>query len=95
MALAGLPSPIPQYEVRTAGEFVARVDFAWPDRKVAVEYDGVWHADAGQLIRDRERLNRLQAAGWYVHHVTARNMASIQRTIEAIGYALAYRRRVG
>ncbi len=91
MALADLPPPVPQYEIRLDGEFVARVDFAWPDLKVAVEYDGIWHADAGQLVRDRERLNRLQAAGWYVHHVTFRDMHNVERTIAEIRRVLANR----
>jgi hypothetical protein len=91
MALAGLPSPVPQFEVRVHGEFLARVDFAWPDLKVAVEYDGLWHADGDQLIRDRARLNRLQAAGWYIHHVTSRDMANIQQTVEAIRKLLVRR----
>lgn len=43
MLWGGLPSPTAQYVVRDAGEFVARVDFAWPELKVAVEYDGAWH----------------------------------------------------
>jgi hypothetical protein len=89
MALADLPPPVPQYEIRVDGQFVARVDFAWPDLKVAVEYDGTWHADTGQLVRDRERLNRLQAAGWYVHHVTFRDMHNVQRIIEEIRRVLA------
>ena len=40
MQRGGLPAPVPQFSVRVDGRFVARVDFAWPDRKVAVEYDG-------------------------------------------------------
>jgi very-short-patch-repair endonuclease len=92
LALAGL-RPVLQHEVWVAGEFVARVDFAWPDLKVAVEYDGVWHADAGQLVRDRERLNRLQAAGWYVHHVTVHDMSDIQRTVATIREVLDRRTR--
>lgn len=39
---AGLPAPIPQYVIRTgAGDFVARVDFAWPELGVFVEFDGM------------------------------------------------------
>lgn len=91
MALAGVPSPVPQFEVRVGGEFLARVDFAWRELKVAVEYDGLWHADGGQLIRDRARLNQLQAAGWYIHHVTIRDMVDIQRTVEAIRKLLLQR----
>lgn len=37
----GLPAPIPQFEVCTQeGLVVARVDFAWPDLGVFVEFDG-------------------------------------------------------
>lgn len=36
-----LPRPIPQYEVRDAtGRLVARVDFAWPELGVFLEFDG-------------------------------------------------------
>ena len=55
--------------------FAARVDLAWPDRRVALEYDGVeWHGTAAQLGRDRARLNALLGAGWVVLHATARTL---------------------
>lgn len=74
LAMAGLP-PVPQHVVRGPdGEFLARVDLAYPDHRVAVEYDGAWHAEAGQFARDRRRLNRLTAAGWVVVHVTASDL---------------------
>ena len=48
--------PVPQHVVRGAGgEFLARVDLAYPDLRVAVEYDGAWHAEDGQFVRDRRR----------------------------------------
>jgi hypothetical protein len=72
LTLAGSPPPESQYEVRdAAGAFVGRVDFAWPARRIALEYDGAWHGGAEQLRHDRRRLNRLQGAGWLVLHVTA------------------------
>jgi very-short-patch-repair endonuclease len=75
LVLAGLPVPQSQYVVRSpSGSFIARVDLAWPERKVAVEYDGKWHADTAQLRRDRRRLNRLVGAGWTVLHVTGDRM---------------------
>ncbi|WP_322936381.1 type IV toxin-antitoxin system AbiEi family antitoxin domain-containing protein [Nocardioides bizhenqiangii] len=38
----GLPAPIAQYEIRhPAGHVAGRVDFAWPERKVMAEFDGV------------------------------------------------------
>ena len=70
----GLPAPVPQYVVRDRGRRIARVDFAWPDRRVAVEYDGAWHAESGQFGRDRRRINRLLAAGWQVVFVTAADL---------------------
>jgi len=74
LILAGVPAPVPQYEVRVDGRLAGRVDLAWPEYKVAVEYDGVWHASAEQLELDRRRLNRLIGAGWLVLHVTADRM---------------------
>jgi very-short-patch-repair endonuclease len=54
--------------------FVARVDFAWVAQRLALEYDGLWHAEPGQFRRDRDRLNRLTAAGWRVVFVTAADL---------------------
>lgn len=74
LALAG-PVPVPQYTVRTpAVAFVARVDLAFPDLRIAIEYDGLWHGEPGQPAKDRRRLNRLLAAGWVVVHVTASDL---------------------
>ncbi|MEI4274119.1 hypothetical protein TEK04_20535 [Klenkia sp. LSe6-5] len=66
-----LPPPVAQFRVRHQGREIARVDFAWPEHRVALEYDGRWHGAPGQLARDRARLNRLTAAGWRVVFVTA------------------------
>jgi very-short-patch-repair endonuclease len=71
---SGLPAPVAQYRVRDGGQVVARVDFAWPEHKIALEYDGLWHGESGQFAKDRRRLNRLTAAGWRVIFVTAADM---------------------
>jgi very-short-patch-repair endonuclease len=74
LALAGL-FPEVQYTVRDpAGDFVARVDLAFREQRIAIEYDGAWHAEPGQFAKDRRRLNRLVAAGWTVVHVTAADL---------------------
>lgn len=70
MRRAGLPSPVAQYRIVDRGRFLARVDFAWPEHRLAVEYDGLWHAEPGQFARDRRRLNLLHGAGWRVVFVT-------------------------
>ncbi|WP_104525561.1 endonuclease domain-containing protein [Blastococcus atacamensis] len=76
-----LPPPVAQFTVRDDNGFVARVDFAWPELRVALEYDGLWHAEPGQFARDRQRLNRLHAAGWRVFFVTAADLRDPARLI--------------
>lgn len=85
---AGLPPPIPQFVVRMEGRFVARVDFAWPDRKVILEYDGAHHADVLQMRRDRKRLNDLVNAGWVVLHATASDLQDPGPLLHALRTAL-------
>ena len=53
--------------------------FAYPDLKIAIEYDGLWHGERKAFLRDRDRLNRLAAAGWTVLHVTADDMRHPER----------------
>lgn len=84
-----MPAPVPQFAVRVDGRFVARVDLAWPDLRVAVEYDGVWHAEPGRFARDRRRLNRLQAAGWRVVFVTAEDLRRPDELVARVAGALA------
>ena len=86
---SGLPPPVAQHEVLDGrGRFVARVDFAWPGNRVAVEYDGLWHADPAQFAKDRQRLNRLTAAGWRVVFVTAADLRDPRRLLARIAAAL-------
>jgi very-short-patch-repair endonuclease len=71
---SSLPVPVAQFRIRTGRVFVAKVDFGWPDRRLAVEYDGLWHAEPGQFGKDRTRLNQIHAAGWRVFFVTAADL---------------------
>lgn len=66
--------PVPQCPVTLPSGIVLHPDLGWPEFRVAVEYDGQWHASADQLHRDRRRLNQLTAAGWLVFHVTSERM---------------------
>lgn len=86
-----LPRPVAQHTVTVDGFFVARVDFAWPDRQVALEYDGLWHAEPGQFARDRRRLNRLREAGWVVVFVTAEDLRRPQALVARVAQALSAR----
>ena len=61
----GLPSPELQYEIIDGNGDLRRVDFAWPDQRVAVEYDGIdWHSGADAMRRDRRRTAALLDVGW-------------------------------
>jgi very-short-patch-repair endonuclease len=62
---AGLPEPVVQYEVWAGGQFIGRVDFAYPDALVAIEYDSDEHHSGRRARRrDRARRHELIAAGW-------------------------------
>jgi hypothetical protein len=63
----GLPIPKLQYEIIDGNRELRRVDFAWPEQRVAVEYDGVdWHSDPDAMRRDRRRRAALEDVGWVV-----------------------------
>jgi len=63
---AQLPAPTLQHEVRDVrGRFIARVDAAWPEARLAVELDGrAFHEPLGRWNRDLRRQNDLVVAGW-------------------------------
>ena len=62
----GWPEPVPQYEIRQGGVFVARVDAAYSDWRIAIEYQSDEH-HSGRLAseRDNDRRLRIIAAGWF------------------------------
>jgi AbiEi antitoxin C-terminal domain len=65
---AGFPRPVVQVEILDADmRCVYRLDLGWPDRRLAVEYDGEeFHSNPAQLARDRRRRAELdQRFGWY------------------------------
>lgn len=83
----------PQVVVEMAGREVARVDLGEEALRLAVEYDGRWHAERGAFTRDRERLNRIHAAGWEVVTITAEMLARPRTVVDLVGAAMARRRR--
>jgi hypothetical protein len=63
----GLPTPELQYEVVDGNGELRRLDFAWPEHRVAVEYDGMdWHSGPDAMKRDRRRQAALWDIGWVV-----------------------------
>jgi very-short-patch-repair endonuclease len=87
LQLAGL-APVPQHEVRVGGRFVARVDLAWPEARLALEYEGAYHFADAQLVRDDERIARLRAAGWRVIRVSAADLRDLADVVDRVRAAL-------
>ena len=72
----GLPAPTPQYQIRDDdGRLVARVDLAYPDVKIAIEYDSyAHHVSRDALVRDSARRNAVVALGWLPITATANDL---------------------
>ncbi len=91
LAMDGL-YPEPQYWIEDSNGRLARADLAFPEQKVAVEYDGSWRdGELWALNRDRDRLNRVQAAGWEIVFVTAQLLHDPARMVRTVRAALARR----
>lgn len=82
---AGFARPVLQHTIRDRdGRFVARVDLAWPDLRIALEYDGGYHDVPEQVVLDRKRLNAIQQCGWSVLVVDRHQLRDEQRVVGAI-----------
>jgi hypothetical protein len=90
LALAGL-APVPQFEVHEGGRFIARVDFAWPEERLVVEYEGAYHFDGVQIVRDDARIAALQAAGWRVIRISAADLRDLEALVARVRAALLLR----
>ena len=93
----GIPSPTPQYELRDAmGDLIARLDFAWPELGVWLEFDGrqkyVKHLRPGEsvvdaVLREKERESRIaELTGWRCIRIT---WADLQRPDVTVARILA------
>lgn len=88
----GLPTPVLQYEVIDLQGCRWRLDFAWPDLRVAAEYDGVdWHSGPNAFVRDRRRWSALQELGWLIVPIIASDVR--YRPGELIGRLETHLRR--
>ena len=63
----GLPRPELQYEIHGRHGELWRVDFAWPDQRVAAEYDSIdWHVGKAEMLSDKKRFAGVQELAWTV-----------------------------
>lgn len=66
----GLPEPQRQFEVRDGKRILGRVDFAYPQVRLAIEADSYrYHSGKRAWRNDAVRNNRLMRAGWRILHV--------------------------
>jgi hypothetical protein len=70
LVLGGLPRPVPQYVVVASGAVVARVDLAFPEARLALEYDGAHHFDEEFSRSDRRRDLLLDELDWQTMRFT-------------------------
>lgn len=68
MLRAGLPEPRLNHEVHEARHdgYVPVVDLAYPEYRVAIEYEGDHHRERPQFRRDIRRYEFLQDCGWHM-----------------------------
>jgi hypothetical protein len=91
---AGLPAPVPQWQVYDAGRLVARLDFAWPELKVWLEFDGrekyVKFLKPGEsvvdvVLREKERESMIsEITGWRCIRITWADLQYPERTAARI-----------
>lgn len=67
----GLPIPVRQYEVWKDGLLIARIDFAYPQIRLALDTDGYWcHMGRRKWRKGLRRGNSLTLLGWRSLHIT-------------------------
>jgi len=74
VALVGLPEPVREYQFAPPRRW--RFDFAWPERKIAVEVEGgIWangrHTRGSGFEKDAVKYNEAAALGWSVYRFTS------------------------
>ncbi|MEU3275249.1 DUF559 domain-containing protein [Saccharomonospora sp. NPDC006951] len=87
----GLPIPRQQVSiVDLAGNEIYRLDFAWPEQRVAVEYDG-YEAHERRQAYDQARDADLRRRGWTVIRADADDLKAPGRLIEEVRAAFRIR----
>ena len=74
IVLAGLPEPVVHPLVIVDG-IAMHPDLAYPEMRIAIEYEGDGHREQGRWDRDIDRYAALEAAGWIVVRVTKAHLA--------------------
>lgn len=92
-AARGLPEPVPEFRFHPTRKH--RMDWAWPDAKLAVEVEGgVWvrgkHGRGSGIVKDMEKSTLAAEEGWRIIRVQPSTLVSIA-TADSIERALRWR----
>ena len=93
----GLPRPEPQFEIRETGRLVAKLDLAWPEHRVWLEFDGrskyVDYLTGDEttvdvVLREKHREDRVRRlTGWICIRVTWADLYHPERLARRIRQA--------
>lgn len=90
---AGFPVPTPQFQVLDLrGRLLYVFDLAWPDVKIALEYDG-YEAHEDRSAYDAERDRRMAERGWLTVRVRKEQLASPEPVLNELWRAFEKRGR--
>lgn len=83
----GLPETHVNYEIidHIRGSGTMKVDIAYPDDRVCIEYDGNYHYTHGRWMYDLDKRNRLRDLGFTPFVATREHLASKQKLNELFG----------
>lgn len=79
----GIPQPTPEYRFSPPRRW--RMDYAWPDHKVALEIQGgIWtggrHSRGATMLREWEKLNTAAGMGWRFIYVQPADLLKTETT---------------
>ncbi|WP_426302563.1 hypothetical protein [Arthrobacter sp. R-11] len=97
LARSGLGEPVLNYVVRNGwGQAAVWPDAAYPERRVALQYDGDHHGDPQQYLRDIKRQATTERLGWREIRVGKDDLEGdkpflVEKVRAALGYMLRER----
>ncbi|WP_249777368.1 endonuclease domain-containing protein [Arthrobacter sp. C9C5] len=80
---AGLPEPELNLITALRPGVVRQPDLAYPECRVAVEYEGAVHSEPAQVVRDIAREEDFTSAGWILVRISRRHMENNARAAVA------------
>lgn len=83
----GIPRPVCNMDTRVNG-WTFRLDLAWPDHFVAVEYDGEEYHGPDQAAHDCWRRELLRQAGWTIIVVSKNDFTDFSTVVAVVRNAL-------